>query len=73
MLDLTDLEANHARTLALKLTRWNGRGKVYSYRNGRRYLNRTVRCIDLNDPTVQALPNYSDLLGIVSERGIARA
>jgi len=73
VLDLTDLEADHARTLALKLARWNGGGRVYSYRNGRRYLNRTVRRIDLNDPTVQALPNYSDLLGVVSERGIARA
>ncbi len=73
VLDLTDLEAALARAFALKLARWNGGGKVYSYRNGRRYLNRTVRRIDLNDPTVQALPNYSDLMGVVSERGIARA
>jgi hypothetical protein len=53
VLDLTDLEADHARTLALKLARWNGGGgKVYSYRNGRRYLNRGIRRIDLNDATV---------------------
>jgi hypothetical protein len=71
VLDLTDLGADHARALALKLARWNGGGRVYSYRNGRRYLNRGIRRIDLNDATVQALPNYSDLLGVVSERGIA--
>ena len=73
VLDLTDLGADHARALAPKLVRWNGQGRVYNYRNGRRYLNRTVRRIDLNDPTVQTLPNYSDLLAVVSERGIARA
>lgn len=74
VLDLTDLEATHARALALKLARWNGGGgRVYSYRNGRRYLNRGIRRIDLNDPTVQTLPNYSDLLGVIKERGIARA
>jgi len=74
VLDLTDLEATHARELALKLARWNGGGgKVYTRRGGRRYLNRGVRRIDLNDPTVQVLPNYSDLLAVVNERGIARA
>ncbi len=72
VLDLTNLEADHARALALKLARWNGGGgRVYSYRNGRRYLNRGVRRIDLNDPTVQTLPNYTDLLGVIRERGIA--
>jgi hypothetical protein len=71
VLDLTDLGADHARALALKLARWNGGGRVYSYRNGRRYLNRGVRRIDLNDATVQALPNYGDLLGVIRERGIA--
>ncbi len=74
VLDLTDLEATHSCELALKLTRWNGGGsKGYTRRGGRRYLNRGVRRIDLNDPTVQALPNYSDLLAVVSERGTARA
>jgi hypothetical protein len=71
VLDLTDLGADHARALALKLARWNGGGgRVYSYRNGRRYLNRGVRRIDLNDATVQALPNYSDLVAVCQERGI---
>lgn len=73
VLDLTGLEPGLARELALKLARWNGGGRVYSRRAGRRYLNRTVRRIDLNDPTVRALPNYDDLLAVISERGIVRA
>lgn len=71
VLDLTGLEPGLARELALKLARWNGGGKVYARRGGRRYLSRTVRRIDLNDPTVQALPNYDDLRAVVSERRIA--
>lgn len=70
VLDLTGLEPTLARELALKLARWNGGGKVYNRRNGTRYLNRTVRRIDLNDPTVQSLPNYEDLVAVVHERGV---
>lgn len=70
VLDLTGLEPTQARELALKLSRWNGGGRVYSRRNGRRYLDRKVRRIDLNDPTVRALPNYDDLLAVVRERGV---
>lgn len=70
VLDLTGLEPELARELALKLARWNGGGKVYSRRNGRRYLHGDVRRIDLNDPTVQSLPNYEDLQAVVHERGV---
>lgn len=72
-LDITDLEPSLARALALKLAKWNGRegkGSVYERRNGRRYLSRRIKCVDLNDPTVQALPNYSDLAAVVKERGV---
>jgi hypothetical protein len=69
-LDVTDLEPELARTLALKLARWNGGGKVYARRDGRRYISRSVKCLDLNDPTVQSLPNYSDLMAVVRERGV---
>lgn len=73
VLDITDLEPSLARALALKLVMWNGRGKVYSRRNGRRYLSRDIRRMDLNDATVQALPNYPDLITVVRERNITRA
>ena len=72
-LDITDLEPSLAKVLALKLVRWNGRGKVYSRRNGRRYLHRDIRRIDLADATVQALPNYSDLLATMHHRGVPLA
>jgi hypothetical protein len=36
-------------------------------------MNRSIRCIDLDDVTVLALPNYTDLLPFVSEWSIARA
>ena len=68
-LDITDLEPSLARELALKLVRWNGRGKVYSRRNDRRYLHRDIRRIDLADATVQALPNYSDLVAGTNVHG----
>jgi hypothetical protein len=70
ILDVTDLEPSLARALALKLVRWNNGGKVYERRNGRRYINRRIKTIDLNDATVQALPNYSDLVAVCQERGI---
>ena len=70
ILDVTDLEPSMARALALKLVKWNKGGKVYERRNGRRYINRRVKAIDLNDATVQALPNYSDLVDVCRERGI---
>lgn len=72
-LDITDLEPSLAKALALKLVKWNGRGKVYSRRNGRRYLHGDIRRIDLNDKTVQALPNYSDLVSVVKSQHITAA
>jgi hypothetical protein len=36
-------------------------------------MNRSIRRIDLNDLTVLASPNYTDLLPFVSEWSIARA
>jgi hypothetical protein len=73
ILDITDLEPSLARALALKLVRWNKGGKVYERRNGRRYINRRIKTIDLNDATVQALPNYSDLVAVCQERGMHHA
>lgn len=70
VLDLTGLEPELARAFALKLARWNGGGKVYNYRGGRRYLNGRIRAIDLDDETVRSLPNYEDLRAVVSERRI---
>jgi len=72
-LDITDLEPSLSRALALKLARWNNGGKVYERRNGRRYLARHIKRIDVNDATVQALPNYCDLVSTLKERGIAAA
>jgi hypothetical protein len=69
-LDITDLEPYLARTLAFKLTGWNGPGPVYERRNGRRYISRRIKCIDLNDPTVQQVPSFSDLAHVVRERGV---
>lgn len=70
VLDLTGLEPKLAQVLALKLARWNPGGRVYNRRGGRRYLHGKVRRIDLNDPTVQSLPNYDDLVAVVRERGV---
>jgi hypothetical protein len=70
ILDITDLAPSLARALALKLVKWNNGGKVYERRNGRRYINRRIKTIDLNDAAVQALPNYGDLVDVCKERGI---
>ena len=61
MLDITGLEAKQAQTLALLLTRWNKAGKAYTWRNGKRYLNGSIRTLQVNHPFIQSL-GISELL-----------
>jgi hypothetical protein len=59
-LDVTRLEPDDARTLALLLKKWNrGAKQVYSRRDGRRSLK--AHCVQLNHPFIETLPFYDDL------------
>jgi hypothetical protein len=51
-LDLTGLEGRQAQNLALLLTRWNGSGRAYRWRNGKRYLNSSIKTLQVNHPLV---------------------
>ena len=71
VLDLTGLEGREASTLALRLKAWNpGVTRVYSRREGRRYLAGEVRTVDLEDPTLKGLGSYDDLEALVRERRV---
>lgn len=61
LLDITGLEAKQAQTLALLLTRWNKAGKAYTWRQGKRYLNGSIRTLQVNHPFIQDL-GISDIL-----------
>lgn len=69
--DVTGLEGREASRLALRLAEWNpGVSRVYSKRNGRRYLHRDVKSINLTDPLVVGLGLADDLWPVVQERGL---
>jgi hypothetical protein len=65
ILDVTGLDAPTAKELSRRLRRWNGKGRVYTRRNGNRYLSRRIRKIDLANPFIQSLAGYDDLLQAV--------
>lgn len=68
ILNVTGLEGREAQVLALKLSRWNPiAAHVYKWRRGKRYLHPGVNRVDLNDPFVQSLGSYDDLLAIKEE------
>lgn len=70
-IDVTGLEGRDASTFALLARRWNPKIKrVYTWRNGKRYLTPAVTRIDLNHPFVKAQPWYDDLLAVVRERNV---
>jgi len=61
ILDVTGLDTDMARILALKLCQWNGPGNVYHWRGSKRFVNRRITRINLEDMYIQMLPNYDDL------------
>jgi hypothetical protein len=51
-LDLTGLDSRQAQNLALLLTRWNGSGKAYKWRDGKRYLDSSIKTLQVNHPLI---------------------
>lgn len=69
-LDVTGLEGREASTLALLLKQWNPQArKVYVRRQGRRFLSKEIRLIDLNHPVVKGLAGRDDVLAVAKETG----
>lgn len=73
-MDVTGLDADQARRLALALLRMNPttdgarrRGRVYVWRNGRRYVSPALRRANLYDPTLRELGLDADLWALVNE------
>lgn len=70
-IDVTGLEGRDASTFALLAKRWNPKIKrVYTWRNGKRYVTPALTRLDLNHPFVKAQPWYDDLLSVVRERNL---
>ena len=71
VIDVTGLEGREASTLSAKLLGWNkGVKKVFTRRNGRRYISPSIYRMDLNDPFIQSMPFYEELRALVDERKI---
>ena len=71
VIDVSGLEGRDASTLSAKLLGWNkGIKKVYTRRNGRRYISPSVTRMDINDPFIKSMPFYEDLRALVDERKI---
>jgi hypothetical protein len=59
-LDVTGLDADDSRMLALLLAKWNKKAKkVYTRRNGQRFIG--VHCNQINHPFIEIMPFYDDL------------
>ncbi len=66
-LDVTGLSGDEARELSWRLRRWNGKGRVFTRRNGKRYLHKRIRKIDLANSFVRNLGCYDDLMSTLKD------
>lgn len=71
LLDITGLETNQARSLALLLAKWNGRGPVYAWHNGKRYLNKRIKTLQINHKLLIDL-GINDILEHIPKYAIYR-